>query len=263
MPSVPGDSAHDQAATCVLVHPRSSEPSAELQAALAKHRITVRHASSSFDALAQLCTLTKGAGGRPVILLLAHPRVLDRPDELYAAAQRYAPKAGCWVFDSAGSPKLRAATSSEAKTWAPQPVSRLIAQPAGKPQSDVMFTGPGFPRTPVVPEAPKPAARVEPKVAPTPAPALKLAGSTDTKPIQAKPIDARPPEAKAPESKPAEPKAPVPQARPITGPKFVGGSWDGGNSPFPGTTPGATPRQLLTDEELAMLLAEPPTRPQT
>jgi hypothetical protein len=245
-----------EAATCVLVHPRVSEPSAELQSALAKQRIAVRRASSPFDALAQLCALARTSRSRPVILLLAHPTALDRPDLLLAAAQRYAPKAGCWVFDSTSSPRLRAATTEDAKSWTPHPVSRLIAQPEGKPlQSEITFIGPGFPRTPVVPEAAKPAARVEPKASPAapPAPALKLAGS------------ASPPPTGEPAASPLPSPAPAPAApkpsSPITGPKFVGGSWDGGNSPFPGTTPGTTPRQLLSDEELAMLLADPPTRP--
>ena len=245
--------AGPEAATCVLVHPRVSEPSAELQAALAKQKIAVRRASSPFDALAQLCTLCRGGRSRPVILLLAHPTALDRPELLLAAAQRYAPKAGCWVFDSTSSPRLRAATAEDAKSWTRHPVSRLVAQPEGKPlQSEITFIGPGFPRTPVVPEAAKPVARVEPKasVPPTPPPALKLAGNPG-------PPAERAPVVQPPQSAPAAPKP----SSPITGPKFVGGSWDGGNSPFPGTTPGTTPRQLLSDEELAMLLADPPTRP--
>lgn len=235
----------------MLVHPRGSEPSAELQSALAKHRISIRRASSAFDALAQVCTLTRTS--RTVILLLAHPTKLDAPDALYAAAQRYAPKASCWVFDSLGSPRLRAATAEDAKGWSPHPASRLVTQPKAKDPSvaGVMFTGPGFPRTPLVPEPPS---RVEPKPAapPAPTPVLKLAGNTPTaeRPVAAEPKQNTIKEAPAPK--------PV-----VTGPKFVGGSWDGGTGPFPGTTPGTTPRQLLTDEELAMLLADPPTHPHT
>lgn len=257
------------AADCVLVHPAGAEPSGELRDALARHRIGVRRATSNFDALAQLAKLSRSALGRPCILLLAHPTRLDRPAELMAAAQRYTPGAACWVFDPSSSPRLRAATTDDAKAWDARPATRPGVTPdlASAARAEVTFAGPGFPGVPLAPalaptSPPKQAAKVEPKVAMTapPAPApLKLAGGTDVGSGSS---------AAAAESEIVAPKHkandPVVSKRPqVPGPKFVGGTWDGGASPFPGSALGTTPRQLLTDEELAMLLADGPTRPQS
>lgn len=200
-----------------MLHPRGIEPSPELREALAKHRIGVRRASSSYDALAQVCALLRDGPIRPVVLLLAHPAKLDGADVVYEAAQTYAGKAACWMYDPSSTPRLRGVTPEDARAWTRNPVSRLIAspEPTGSARAAVTFVGPGFPRTPVVPAAP----------------------STEPRPGAAGP------------SMPTKPVA-------RQAPRFVGGSWDGGTSSFPGT---AVPRHALTDEELAMLLADRPS----
>lgn len=118
------------AAECIVVHPAGEEPSAELKAALSRHGVRFLRARNSFDAMAELCRRGREQAGQPaLILLLAHPERVHEAAGLYRAAQKYVPRASCWVFHPDSTPRLRAATPEDAEHWSPSGIERLVARP--------------------------------------------------------------------------------------------------------------------------------------
>lgn len=226
-------------AHCVLWHAQNLPASAELRAALDRRGMIVHTCEERALALGELCKLRgprePGAeavpSGRALILVFVEPDRLRRPDELKEVLDRYAPRTALWMYRSAGNPQLRAVTEQDVQRWraqrpAPQPrVAASIKSPAVWAEAKVARKGPA----PVAPVAPM-----------IVGPRLKLAGEVRpaalsvTRPVSVTPpVQERPPAAAGP--------APVGEA---VEPKEA--------TPGGGT---ADIRQLLSEEELAMLLA--------
>lgn len=113
------------AARCVLLAPPGSSPDPELLEALNRPDLALVQTDNIFIALAELCaaarrdveTLRAGGRGDGLILLLSHPGRLNDPASLVHAAERYAPHASVWLFDPAGTPRLRAVRVDDVTAW--------------------------------------------------------------------------------------------------------------------------------------------------
>lgn len=225
------------AAECVVVHPHGEEPSAELKNALSRHGVRIVRARNSFDALAHLCRLGSERPGQPaLILLLAHPERVHEAAGLYRAAQKYVPRASCWVFHPDSTPRLRVATSGDAEQWSPSGIERLVARPT--PSGSMRAAGHGAPSRVMASSD----ASVRRHAA---EPVLRLATEVKTPDAVQKPtaaqsllaVERQVPAMPAVQSQDGQAEVKIPPNR-------------GQN--------GAT-RQILTDEELSMLLDERPS----
>jgi hypothetical protein len=133
------------AARCVLLHPPRESPESELLDALKRPDLAILSTDNVYVALAELCAAARqdadamraGQKSSGLILLLAHPLRLTDPASLVHAAERYAPHASVWMFDPAGTPRLRSAKAEDVESWA---VAQLPRHPA-----------PAKPGTPAVP----------------------------------------------------------------------------------------------------------------
>jgi len=105
---------------CVLWLAHGLTPDTELLGALQRKELNVETCTNAYEALARLCRTTrKNAADSPpraAVLLLCDPDRLDRVGEMATLAERYAPRAKCWVFDST-SRRLRGATGEDNARW--------------------------------------------------------------------------------------------------------------------------------------------------
>lgn len=109
---------------CVVWHPRGVVPDGELLTALARRGMTVLCCDNRCEAFARVCTLGAQRAPAPAgdasrtILLLSDPERLRGVAEVVALAERYAPRAICGVFKSAGDRGIRAVTPEDTERWA-------------------------------------------------------------------------------------------------------------------------------------------------
>jgi hypothetical protein len=114
------------AARCVLLCPPRMTPETELLDALNRPDLALIRTDNVYVALAELCAAARRevkamkAGERTegLILLLAYPTKLTDPAALVRTAERYAPHASIWLFDPAGTPRLRAVRVADVESWA-------------------------------------------------------------------------------------------------------------------------------------------------
>jgi len=150
---------------CVLAHEPGVEPPRALVEALKRHGVNTIVCDSPFVALARLCE----AGGRepdgPVALLLLEPSGMPRAEALREAAERFVPRAACWVYESGTRPRLRAAARQRPRparheragqVQDPPPDRRTPSRRQGVPRLrlvdiDPPAPGPGLPPEPNTP----------------------------------------------------------------------------------------------------------------
>jgi hypothetical protein len=234
---------------CVLWLPRGGAAPEVLVGALKRREVAIWACDDPFMALAHACRLQRRVGAGVAgsnLFICCDPARQTGLAEMVQSLRLYAPRLGQWWFEQGASPNLRPLLSEDLERWttiqAPIPAN-VPAQPAQPPAAKAQPTvhtgtngGAGKPQLVPTTNAGKSAGlwnRVpmgemnsgamlgEPT--PTSKPALRLVGD------QAKP---------------------TPQA---TGASAPGGSGANGSGSA-GAAPGRQPAEVLTPDELAMLL---------
>lgn len=220
---MPAPQQQPKRARCVVWHPERNPPRPDLAAALNRPAFRVFRATNPYHALATICSWnesTRPLNGEGTLLLLVEPEELTGLAPFLDARDLYAADAVVWVYERAATPTLRIAQKADFARW-----KALTQAPTAAP------------------EAP-----IRPSAAGT-APALRLSGE-----------GVLPPERTADQAEPETP-SPVPDVKPrVPGPPpepSVSPVADGFyTQPAPPARP--APASLLTDDELAMLLAIDP-----
>lgn len=107
-----GDKANRPQARCVLWHAPGADVPADLRGALSRRSVATVECDTALWAMAELCRLHHLEPAEPLILLLLEPRLLGDVREAVRVAERYAPHATHWVYDSTREPRLRAYASA-------------------------------------------------------------------------------------------------------------------------------------------------------
>lgn len=207
-------------ARCVVWHPRDRPPRPELVVALTRPGFRMFRCDNSFSAFAHACARTGPAAAaedESTIMLLVEPTELEDASGFVEALSRYA-SSSIWVYESAGSPRLRGATRADLERW------RVEAEKPAEPKLPAPSDGPRLRLSGEGALPPQRTACDEPET-PSPVPDVKFRN------VASSPAVARPEEASSAPAAPVVQNAP---ARPV--------------------------QTLLTDEELAMLLAFEPEK---
>lgn len=125
------------AATCVVWHLPGHEPPAELIAALGRRAVANIRVQSPFLALAEVCRLRRSAGDAPVVLLLVEPATLPDTPGVVRACRQYAPRTICWVYEQAAATRLRAVDPEALAEPAspPDPAPQIVVTPRRGPEN--------------------------------------------------------------------------------------------------------------------------------
>ena len=234
---------------CVLWHHPAAPPPPELIRSFERHGAHITLCTNRFEALAHACTAnrpgtrspTRHASGAAAALLvvLVEPASLTGAAELVRALRRFAPASVAWSYEARAQPALRAVSAGDLVRWDASPTA-----PGTAPQA---------PNQPISPQTPNPALgdpsapnlRIDTRrKPPTPRhaqpPRLRLAGQDATRApgshqprIELKPLPAT--------GESDSPSSSTPAALP---PEL----------PLP--VPPVAPSELLTPDELAMLLSD-------
>lgn len=95
----------------------------ELTGALTRPDLELVRCESELVALGELCKAARQGGnqgapkGGGLILLLVEPKKITLAASLVRAAERYAARAACWMFDPAQSPRLRSVQPTDVESW--------------------------------------------------------------------------------------------------------------------------------------------------
>lgn len=237
-------------AHCVLWHAPNVPASSELRAALDRRGMVLHEHDQRATALAELCLLRGPRGAdhehlkRVLILVMVEPERLNRPDEMKDVVDRYAPKAAVWMYRASGNPQLRAVSDQDLQRW-------RAHRPAPQPRVAASI------KSPAVWADAKPARRTPAPTGDAPSPAKPRPPATPMSPFA--PVIVGPRLRLAGELRPGPTPSPGPQ--PETGPVPAPAA-EQGPQVEPKVSPGGTTsaggmdiRQLLSEEELAMLLA--------
>jgi hypothetical protein len=224
-------------ARCVVWRGRGQPVPPGLSDALERTGCIATHADNEFEALAKLATATHDHIN---ILLVIEPAAQPALAELLDIVERHAPAAVLWAYEGTPTPQIRAIGSVERSAWRTKPSAWPAApQPSAPPKLKLQSPQPtpaerrGPVLNPVTPRIADDARTTrQMKIS---KPNLRLIGDNagpTPPPSQPEPeLKAAPASGKLPSQEPLEPE-----------------------------TPPARPSHLLTDEELAMLLAIEPTR---
>lgn len=208
-------------AHCVLWHAQDLPPSSELRSALDRRGMIVHRHDQRAVAFAEVCRLRgtrDGAGRKATILILVEPDRLNGPDAMLDVVARYSPSTACWLYRENANPQLRAVNDEDLLHFQAQrpPVQPRVAASIKSPS---IWAEAKTARRATAQHQPVPSVIVGPR--------LKLAGSELTP------------------ATPGKPPAPKPETTVESKPSAT--------TP---PTPAAEVRQLLSEEELAMLLTE-------
>jgi hypothetical protein len=213
----------------------------QLSAALDRPDFQVSIFENEFEALARVCTVERSQE-RAAVLLLVEPAKLRSPAEVAELIERLAPSAALWVFEATATPQLRAATPADRAAWpAAQPLPEAVGFGSSTPDS--LSRGRSGPRLDPATKRIADDAVSTTKLKLPSAPRLRLAGEGPVPEAVASPahqeLKVRPTEPQSAQS----PQSPAitPEAAPD----------------FP-AVPSGRSGHLLSDEELAMLLATDP-----
>lgn len=273
----------------VVWAPPGAEPPRPLLASLDRRGVEVTPVTDPYAALAHACRLASAArqSGEPavggVILVLCEPEALPQVRAVHAMLQRFAPRVTCWWFTQRPKLALNAVTAEELRAWDPEGEAGEAAPGPPRDPATGMPLGasPGAaagdtararlsiglappPSAANVPRPPRGAAPVYSQF--ISGPALRLTESDRARPA----ADSRTP---APVAAPAPVSAPAPDLavdsdsaavpRPAAAPDA-----DGFDPSDPWQVAASRRRDVLTSEELAMLLGDdgpgaPPAPPPT
>lgn len=130
---------------CVVWSRPDREIPGELTALLQSRRgVRLERSECAYHALARVLKQSQiddaaaiaggeGAARTPVVLLMVEPAELDLAGLTHEAAQRFAPHAACWQFESKGNPKMRPVAETDSRNWsAPVSNARGAVTPAGE-----------------------------------------------------------------------------------------------------------------------------------
>jgi hypothetical protein len=226
---------HGGQARCVVWRPRGTPLPGSLTNALTRPDFKVTECDNQYEAFASLCKA--GEPGGQTVLLLVEPKTLPAMSDVGDAVDRYAPDTTLWVFETMPSPQIRAVTPEDRAAWDRRPPMEKVPEATARRAGPVLSSA-----TKHIADDAVSSTKVK---IPHP-PRLKLAGEAvgpNNSGTVVRPLPKASPLA-APQEAPA-------QARPeVKGPSAEGP----GIMPVPSGKPG----NLLSDEELEMLLAPDP-----
>jgi hypothetical protein len=225
---------HGGQAKCVVWRAKGSPLPGPLANALTRPDFQVTECDNQFEAVARLCKARDPSS--QTVLLLVEPKVLPAMSEVGDIIDRYAPDTTLWVFESQPAPQIRAVTPADRAAWEREtPVAYAAGAETAPPPRRA---GPVLnPATKRIADDAVSTSKVK---MPAP-PRLRLAGEG--------PAPQPAPAHVAKELKVQPPTPPQPQAsRPEPMPEGPG---------IPPVQSGK-PGNLLSDEELEMLLAPDP-----
>lgn len=238
----PGDAHNAPPIHCVLWHGAEAPPTPELTALLAQRGLSIETCTDPYSAAARVCRHQRAARARrddpahaavdpgTLVLLLCEPSRLCMRAGVARVLELHAPRTVCWIYEHRAGPTLRTV-----------PIGRIGADPADVPPSADPADVPGA---------------TGPTIGPASGPASGPAIGFGSGPA---PVRAPGPMAtgrQPPRLSLAGGPAVEPDERPIN---HTGAGSDRGESTPKGPINSAS---LLTDEELAMLLADDdPTPP--
>lgn len=110
----------------MLCHAASTAPPQELVRSLRKHGASIQTCTDVFSVLAHACRVVGASATGPkraVVLVLVQPERLEGVVELASAVRRYAPRSALWYFDEHAKPQLRAVTAQELAAWTASPTT--------------------------------------------------------------------------------------------------------------------------------------------
>lgn len=99
---------HTHHARCVIWRAVGAIVPAELRGALDRRGVWAIECDNASWAIAELCRMHADEPETPVILLLLDPNALQDVEEVINVAERYAPHATAWIYQSEANPPLRA-----------------------------------------------------------------------------------------------------------------------------------------------------------
>lgn len=113
---------------CLVWRPRGEAAPRPLLDALERRRIEVTTTDSPYHALARLCRLERpeahgvsqgetDVAAPPHVLLLDRPESLEDPGAVVRSIARYAPKTACWLYEPTDPPTLRAVEAGDVRSW--------------------------------------------------------------------------------------------------------------------------------------------------
>jgi len=225
--------------------PQADSLPPQLASALERPGFRLVRCHDEFEAMAQACAPLLADPHETTILLLVEPTRLSGAPDIAALIPRYAPRVVMWSYEAAATPQLRAVIEANIRDWRPskKPVPRPNHQTepppgTGSGQVPSVFPddgAPGIRFRPGPPLSPAHSQSTHPPDKPRAPVRLRLSGDG---PLPAPPA---PTEPFLQGSAGREVKATRPQAAPPP-------------TPAPAAPTGGA-STLLTDEELAMLLA--------
>lgn len=134
-------------ARCVVWRERGTVIPAQLERALVGAGCVGVHVKSEFEAVVQLCKAESGEA--PKVLLVVEPAQMSNVGEVLELVERYVPGVLLWAYESSPAERIRAVTDEERASWRVKPKGWLEEDgPTPEPRVDVAAPG-----NPVEPEA--------------------------------------------------------------------------------------------------------------
>lgn len=101
------------ATTAIVCRAKGVTAPAELRAALTRKGFAVEDVETTYLAAARAMLLTRGSSSRRVFVVLVQPSKLVRPQELVRALGASAPTAACWVYEPGAAGEQLRAVTAE------------------------------------------------------------------------------------------------------------------------------------------------------
>lgn len=140
-----GESGSGRRVRCVVLHPPGSSVPTALGRALSQRSIEVRATDEAFEAMAWLMRWGRSAGEGPAALLVVRGEACVEAQALTQAAERYVPRAVCWVYDPERNEPLRALGAGDVARWAGPstraPAERVPASPGSRAAPSLRLAG--------------------------------------------------------------------------------------------------------------------------
>jgi hypothetical protein len=115
---MPGATENSGRARCVVWRRRGTIVPDRLTDALSRSGCAAVHAESEFEAMVHLC---RGGGNQVNVLLVVEPQAQAAVGEVIDIVERYVPDAVLWAYEGVPTPQIRAVSGVERVAWRGQP----------------------------------------------------------------------------------------------------------------------------------------------